>query len=135
MKVRRNPLVHRPTPGRTFTLADLRAMVGQPGNEPLLPAVTDLAAAGAEDATAVRVRRWHHVTWNNCLVENAAGGRTVYLPTFGHGPNRDLEAVDEAMKDLWERLGFRVHGLADFNAFARRQGVVHCIKKYLRRGP
>ena len=30
--------------------------------------------------------------------------------------------------------GFEVQPLADFNSFARRQGVVHCIKKYLRRG-
>ena len=81
------------------------------------------------------VREWHHVTWNNCLVENsAAAGRHVYLPTFGHGAESDLAAVDRHMSDLWEGLGFEVHLLADFNSFARRQGVVHCIKKYLRRG-
>ena len=28
----------------------------------------------------------------------------------------------------------RVHALGDFNLFAVRQGVVHCIKKYLKRG-
>jgi hypothetical protein len=37
-------------------------------------------------------------------------------------------------KALWEESGFTVHLLGDFNPFARRQGVVHCIKKYLRRG-
>lgn len=58
----------------------------------------------------------------------------MYLPTFGHGPNEDLAAVDSYMKELWTELGFAVHMLADFNPFASRQGVVHCIKKYLRRG-
>ncbi len=134
MKVERNPLVHRPERGRRFTLAQLREIAEKPGNETLLEAVTELAAAGAKDETPVTVRAWHHVTWNNCLVENAASGRNVYLPTFGHGPNKDLEAVDAAMKALWERRGFTVHMLGDFNGFARRQGVVHCIKKYLRRG-
>ena len=117
-----------------MTLAELRAIAGQPGNESLLQAVAELAAAGAAEGTPVRVRTWHHVTWNNCLVEHGAGRRNVYLPTFGHPPNDDLQAVDQAMRELWERRGFTVHLLADFNAFARRQGVVHCIKKYLRRG-
>jgi hypothetical protein len=61
-------------------------------------------------------------------------GRHVYLPTFGHGTEADLAAIDAHMSGLWQDLGFEVHALADFNAFARRQGVVHCIKKYLRRG-
>ena len=135
MTVRRNPLVHRPEVGPAFTVAELRFLGGQPGNEALLDAVNDLLALGAKETSIARVRTWHHITWNNCLVENsAAEGRHVYLPTFGHLPNEDLEPIDEAMKALWEELGFTVHLLADFNPFARRQGVVHCIKKYLRRG-
>ena len=134
MNVERNPLVHRPTLGRTFTVAQLRDIAAQPGAEALLEAVNELVAAGAQDTTPVRVRPWHHVTWNNCLVENGAVGRHVYLPTFGHGRNKDLEPVDQAMKALWERRGFTVHMLGDFNNFANRLGVVHCIKKYLRRG-
>ena len=133
--VERNPLVHRPTVGRAFTLAQLRSIAAEPGNEALLEAVTELAAAGAKDGSPVHVRAWHHVTWNNCLVEDgAAVGRHVYLPTYGHGANADLAPVDDAMRGLWERRGFTVHLLGDFNAFASRQGVVHCIKKYLRRG-
>jgi hypothetical protein len=97
--------------------------------------VSELGAAGARDDTAVTVRDWYHITWNNCLVENSGGaGRHVYLPTYGHGPNRDLAVIDEHMARLWTELGFEVHPLADFTSFARRQGVVHCIKKYLRRG-
>ena len=135
MKVQRNPLVHRSTPGASFTLAQLRDIAGQPGNEALVEAVAELKAAGAADATPVQVRTWHHVTWNNCLVENSAAQRLqVYMPTYGHRPNADLRVVDEAMKELWEAKGFTVHMLGDFNAFARRQGVVHCIKKYLARG-
>ncbi len=135
MKVQRNPLVHRPEVGQSLTVAQLRDIAGEPGNEALLEAVTELVAAGATDTTSVRVRTWHHVTWNNCLVENStAVGRRVYLPTFGHPPNEDLAPIDQEMKGFWERLGFSVHMLGDFNAFARRQGVVHCIKKYLGRG-
>jgi hypothetical protein len=135
MRVDRNPLVHRPEIGPTFTVVELRFMANQPGSEGLLPAVNDLLAAGARERDAANVRTWHHVTWNNCLVENSADvGRHVYLPTYGHFPHEELAPVDAEMRARWERLGFEVHLLGDFNAFARRQGVVHCIKKYLRRG-
>jgi hypothetical protein len=133
--VRRNPLVHRSTRAQTLSMADLRAIAEREKDPALSSAVRELAAAGARDDTDVVVRDWHHITWNNCLVENSAtAGRHVYLPTFGHGPESDLAAVDAHMTDLWQGLGFEVHALADFNSFARRQGVVHCIKKYLRRG-
>jgi hypothetical protein len=133
--VRRNPLVHRSTPAQRLSLADLRAIADQEQDPALTQAVRELAAAGATDDTSVTVREWHHVTWNNCLVENsAAAGRHVYLPTFGHGDDSDLAVIDRHMTELWEGFGFEVHLLADFNSFARRQGVVHCIKKYLRRG-
>jgi hypothetical protein len=96
--------------------------------------VKDLAVAGATDATIVTVRTWHHITWNNCLVENdGAAGRHVYLPTFGHGSHANLSAIDNDMAARWQQLGFTVHTLGDFNDFATRQGVVHCIKKYLGR--
>lgn len=134
MEVVRNPLVHRPELGATFTLAELKAMAARPGNQVLLEPLAELAAAGAVDGSAVRVRAWHHVTWNNCLVEAGTDRRRVYLPTFGHPPDDDLAPLDAAMADLWAGLGFEVVLLGDFNPFARRQGVVHCITKYLRRG-
>jgi hypothetical protein len=131
MDVVRTPLVHRPTRGRSFSVAELRR-IGE-GDAALLQAVAELTASGADDDTAVTVRSWHHVTWNNCLVEDSAtAGRHVYLPTYGAGAP-DLAALDAHMATLWEGLGFTVHRLADFGSFARRQGVVHCIKKYLRR--
>ncbi|HET9871147.1 MAG TPA: hypothetical protein VFP89_00960 [Propionibacteriaceae bacterium] len=136
LNVRRNPLVHRPTVGRILTMEELRGMAERPDGEPLQAALAELAAAGAGDSDEVSVRSWHHVTWNNCLVENSStdGVRRVYMPTYGHGDNADLAVIDNHMRRMWEGLGFEVSMLADFNSFARRQGVVHCIKKYLARG-
>ena len=131
LAVSRNPLVHRQTAGRTFPLAELQQLAP----ESMLPALADLARAGATANTPVELRNWHHITWNNCLVENSEEhGRHVYLPTFGHGENTDLAPLDQDMQALWQGRGFEVHPLADFNDFAARQGVVHCIKKYIARG-
>jgi hypothetical protein len=133
--VMRNPLVHRPTLGGRLNLLRLKEISTQPGNEALADAVRQLELAGATDTTLIQVRDWHHITWNNCLVENSTSvGKHVYLPTFGYGDYSDLAVIDSEMKSLWEDLGFTVHLLDDFNEFARRQGVVHCIKKYLTRG-
>ena len=133
--VTRNPLVHRPRLGQLLALGQLKALSRQPDGSALVPAVAELSTAGADETTMVRVRDWHHITWNNCLVENSqTAGQHVYLPTFGHGDNADLATIDSTMKALWEELGFTPHLLGDFNAFARRLGVVHCIKKYVDRG-
>ena len=135
MKVHRNPLVHWPTVGRMISLKELGDLSTQPENGGLLPAVKELIQLGAQGTTDIAVRSWHHITWNNCLVENSArSGKHVYLPTFGYGPYQKLAAIDRAMKSTWEKLGFEVHALGDFNEFAARQGVVHCIKKYIERG-
>ncbi len=69
--VRRNPLVHQPTEGSRFSLSELRELAQRPGNEELGPAVDEFAAAGATVTTQVTARSWHHITWNNCLVENS----------------------------------------------------------------
>jgi hypothetical protein len=132
--VTRNPLVHRAATGRSFTIKQLSEIAAKPGNEDLVAAIKELRVAGATASDEVTIREWHHITWNNCLVEaSATEGDHVYLPTFGHGANVDLEAIDSHMKHLWEGFGFTTHMLGDFNSFAERQGVVHCIKKYLRR--
>jgi hypothetical protein len=133
--VRRNPLVHRPRLGQSIEWGELKKLSNDPANAALVPPVAELAAAGAVDSTAVQVRDWYHITWNNCLVENSTTlGKHVYLPTFGHGDYSDLAVIDSHMKGLWEKLGFTVHLLGNFIDFAQRQGVVHCIKKYLKRG-
>lgn len=134
-EVLRNPIVHLPTVGREFSLSQLKQMGEEEGGESIAAAVLELEAAGAAPHTRVAVRGWHHVTWNNCLVEESAiHGDHVYLPTFGYGTNARLATIDRYMKALWQRLGYEVHLLGDFNPFAARLGVVHCIKKYLRRG-
>jgi hypothetical protein len=131
----RNPLVHRPRIGDSFSLAHLKQLASKPGNAALATAVKELSSGGAVDSTVVRVRDWYHIAWNNCLVENSSAvGRHVYLPTFGHGNNADLKVLDDDMAALWGKLGFTVHLLGDFSPFAARQGVVHCIKKYIARG-
>lgn len=135
MLVKRNPLVHFPTIGQTLLLHELQKIASQSGYEALKPAIDELSKSGATDNSRVSVRDWHHITWNNCLVENSsANGKHVYLPTFGHEPNIQLQKIDDEMTRIWESLGFTVHRLGDFNEFAKRQGVVHCIKKYLARG-
>jgi hypothetical protein len=135
MKVHRNPLVHWPTLGKVQSLRELVDLSREVGNENLIPAVKELRASGAEDGTQVTARSWHHITWNNCLVENSrAFGKHVYLPTFGYGAFSTLSTIDDLMGDTWDGFGFEVHRLGDFTEFARRQGVVHCIKKYLERG-
>jgi hypothetical protein len=131
--VHRNPLVHWPTVTRDLTLAELMDIVKD--DEDARFAIDELKKLEARPEDRVRVRRWHHITWNNCLVENdGASGRTVYMPTFGHGDKSALAALDKHMEDIWHERNFEVKPLADFNAFADRQGVVHCIKKYLERG-
>lgn len=133
--VRRNPIVHWPSPGDVFSLAELADISRDAPDDPALAAaVEDLRDLGAASSDTVRVRNWHHITWNNCLVENsAAEGRHVYLPTFGHGDKAALAEIDAHIAVQWQELGFEVHRLGDFNWFAERQGVVHCIKKYIDR--
>ena len=76
------------------------------------------------------------------MVENSKGEKVVYLPTFGHKgvvgkykyDNTHLAKVDDHMQKMWkDELNFDPKMLGDFNPFAVRQGVVHCIKKYLQR--
>jgi hypothetical protein len=81
------------------------------------------------DDPAGRVRLWYFATANNALVEP---GRVI-LPTYGHGAWESLEVVDRANADLWRSLGYDVVELVDCHPLAEALGVVHCIKKYLRR--
>lgn len=129
------PLAHLAKAGRILPLAELDGRAREQSDQALTKAVDQLKAAGATDATPVTMRTWHHVTWNNCLVECSARlGDHVYMPTFGHGPNAALSKLDDYVADVWTKLGFQVHALGDFNPFAERMGVVHCIKKYMKRG-
>lgn len=88
------------------------------------------------DDPVARTRMWYFATSNNCLVEidDRAGTRRVWLPTYGHGDWSDLDATDQANAALWRALGFEVTLLGNFHPFAQALGAVHCIKKYLERG-
>ncbi|MGI9023088.1 MAG: hypothetical protein ACR2HV_07650 [Acidimicrobiales bacterium] len=85
------------------------------------------------DSPQDRYRQWYFATSNNCLVEITEGSKRVWLPTYGHGPWRDLRATDDANRAIWEGLGFDVVQLGNYNVFAQNLGAVHCIKKYLAR--
>lgn len=82
------------------------------------------------------VRLWYFATANNCLVQvDPVAGDHVWLPTYGHGAWRELAATDAANRRIWEELGFTVHELGSFHAFAQRHGALHCIAKELDRRP
>jgi hypothetical protein len=88
------------------------------------------------DDSETRQRAWYFATGNNALVHRPADGRNmVLIPSYGHGPYSHLEATDARNREIWEELGFEVRLLGDFHPFAQGLGAVHCIKKYLARGP
>lgn len=86
------------------------------------------------DMVREKRRYWYFATANNALVEITSGTRRVWLPSYGHGSQQHLQATDTANRQIWERLGFTVTMLSDFNPFASNLGAVHCITKYLNRG-
>ncbi|WES62844.1 hypothetical protein P0L94_10270 [Microbacter sp. GSS18] len=132
-RVSRNPLVHHATFRGTTNLATLDQAAADYGSEDLRLAAAALRDLGAGPDDEVHLRDWHHITWNNCLVENSeCEGRHVYMPTYG-ASYPELAPLDDRMEQWWTERGFTVHRLADFSPFAERQGVVHCITKYLGR--
>ncbi len=133
-KVHRNPLVHWPTERQSLPLKQLEDIGSGNKDQVLMDACSELRRSGATDSAMITIREWHHITWNNCIVENSVEyGKHIYLPQFGFNEKIKLSKLDQHMANLWESLGFTVHLLGDFNAFAERLGVVHCIKKYLNR--
>ncbi len=87
-----------------------------------------------QDDPSRRRRYWYFATSNNALVQVVGASKQVWLPTYGYGDWSDLQATDNANRDVWEGLGFTVEMLGDFHPFAFNLGAVHCIKKYLLRG-
>jgi hypothetical protein len=86
------------------------------------------------DDEASKARTWYFATANNALVQiTDASDRRIWLPAYGFGNWKALQATDEANVKLWESLGFKATLLTDFHPFAENLGAVHCIKKYLRR--
>ena len=130
--VHRNPLVHHAELYQgQYSVKELT----QSKKEDIKELGNELIALGAGLNDVPKIRDWHHITWNNCLIENKGNSdKHVYLPTFGHGNMAHLSSLDDAMEAQFSELGFTVHRLADCNEFALSMGVVHCISKYLKRG-
>jgi hypothetical protein len=84
----------------------------------------------SEDATA-RERMWYFATSNNAIVQITPHRKTVWLPSYGYGDFKELAATDRVNRRIWRDLGFTVHMLTDFHAYAHDLGAAHCIKKYL----
>lgn len=80
-----------------------------------------------------KVRHWYFASSNNAIVEIDGQGRTVWLPTYGHGCWRDLEVTDRLNEGLWQELGFETRMLRNFHPFAMNLGAVHCMIQCLRR--
>jgi hypothetical protein len=95
---------------------------------------------------AKKERNWFYATSNNALVEvfdhleKHPRGR-VWLPVYEQmSSNVDvapekLHAVDEANRELWERLGFEVETIPNCLAFVEASGSIHCLIKELDRVP
>lgn len=128
----RNPLVVNTVNQGKRTLEYLKKI--SINDEELLVAVRDLVASGAKDKDQVNIVEYYHMTWNNCLVEKMKNEAHVYLPTYGHGSLSTFKIIDDFMEKLWIGFKFRPHMLGNFDSFARRSGVVHCLKKFIERG-
>ncbi|HUG86045.1 MAG TPA: hypothetical protein VMM13_15890 [Euzebya sp.] len=90
----------------------------------------------AIDGVPHDVRIWYFASANNCLVQiDPMEGNHVWLPTYGHRGWQELAATDQANRQIWEGLGFTVHPLGSFHAFAQRHGALRCIVKTLQRAP
>jgi hypothetical protein len=65
----------------------------------------------------------------NAIVDQRAGERTVYMPSYRHAPGLNLVAAD-----IWRSLGLRVRGVDCSETFTRF-GSLRCLVNVSRRGP
>lgn len=86
-----------------------------------------------QDNHIAKGRHWYFASANNALVEIDGQKRTVWLPTYGHGDWRALEATDRLNEEIWRQLGFETHMMTDFHPFAMNLGALHCMAKCLLR--
>jgi hypothetical protein len=81
----------------------------------------------AEDGDAPMRAAYPMLTYNNVLIANDAGGNAVYLPRYG------WQAMDEAAKEAWERLGFVAKPIEGLTISAMYGGALRCAVKVLAR--
>jgi hypothetical protein len=74
-----------------------------------------------------RQGRYPTLTYNNVLMETRPEGRVVYLPQYGFDP------LDQAGREAWKRLSFRVVPVGGFAVSALHGGSLRCCAKVLRR--
>lgn len=86
-----------------------------------------------QDNHIAQGRHWYFASANNALVEIDGQKKTVWLPTYGHGDWRALEATDRLNEKIWRQLGFETHMMTDFHPFAMNLGALHCMAKCLLR--
>lgn len=67
------------------------------------------------------------LTYNNVLLEEEDGRRTVYLPRYG------WQAMDDAARAAWEALGFATRQIDGLETSAMYGGALRCAVKVLER--
>jgi hypothetical protein len=85
------------------------------------------------DDRVKKTRVWYFASSNNVLVEIDGAARNVWLPSYADDTWPELASTDRRNTEIWEDLGFTVHGLPSFHAFAQSMGAVRCMCKCLTR--
>lgn len=80
----------------------------------------------ARDSSALQAT-YPMLTYNNVIVEQAAGHDTVYLPAYG------WPAMDQAAATQWRELGYRVRRVEGLTTSAMYGGSLRCAVKVLAR--
>lgn len=83
------------------------------------------------DNHITKVRHWYFASSNNAIVETDGRRRAVWLPTYGHGCWRELEATDRRNEEIWRDMGFEAFLLGDFHPFVSNLGSLRCMTKCL----
>lgn len=83
------------------------------------------------DNHITKVRHWYFASSNNAIVEIDGTRRSVWLPTYGHGRWKALEATDRRNEEIWREMGFETSLLGDFHPFISNLGALRCMTKCL----
>ena len=68
-----------------------------------------------------------YLTYVNVILDQQAGRRIVYMPTFADQPR-----LNEAATSVWESLGYQVHPI-DCTSVFPRGGTLHCLANVVTR--
>ncbi len=99
---------------------------------PLLPTYGNLNLSDED-------KRYYWLTFNNVVIENFGSERNVLMTTYSQDYveyrtdpviRRDLE---QAAKEVWKRVGYKVHCTDGLEDLAHGSGSIHCITKAVSR--